>query len=154
TGIPAEELISYFRDVAVGLDYLHWQGVLHRDIKSDNILLKKGYAKVADFGLARAQSKSLVMMSVSFAGTPAFMAPEIYLGKGGKKSDQYSLAFTYAELRLGRRPLKGENFYEVMISTREKDPDLDGLPAAEQAALRKALAKKPEERFESCEDFV
>src|SRR5262249_32743231 len=85
TGIPAEELISYFRDVAVGLDYLHWQGVLHRDIKSDNILLKKGYAKVADFGLARAQSKSLVMMSVSFAGTPAFMAPEIYLGKGGKK---------------------------------------------------------------------
>ncbi len=152
TGIPAEELLSYFRDAAVGLDYLHWQGVLHRDIKPDNILLKKGYAKVADFGLARAQNRS--MMSMSFAGTPAFMAPEIYAGKGGKASDLYSLAFTYAELRLGRRPLEGDDLYTVMKNTLEQEPNLGTLPVAEQAVLRKALAKKPEERFESCEDFV
>jgi hypothetical protein len=94
------------------------------------------------------------MMSLSFAGTPAFMAPEIYAGKGGKRSDQYSLAFTYAELRLGRRPLEGDDFYTVMKSTLEMEPNLGTLPPAEQAVVRKALAKKPEDRFETCEDFV
>ena len=75
--------------------------MLHRDIKPENILLKKGYAKVADFGLAKRHLGAIA--TGSFAGTPAFMAPEIWGGKVGKASDQYSLAFAYAELRLGRR---------------------------------------------------
>ena len=153
-GIPADELLSYFRDAAEGLDWLHWQGVLHRDIKPENILLKKGYAKVGDFGLARAQVRPNAMTSVSFAGTPAFMAPEMWAGKASKHSDQYSLAFTYAELRMGRRPLKGDDFLQVMNSALEDEPDLEGLPAAEQTVLRRALSKRPEERFDSCVDFV
>jgi serine/threonine protein kinase len=153
-GIPAEELLSYFRDVATGLDWLHWQGVLHRDIKPENILLMKGYAKVADFGLARANTGKAAMMSVSFAGTPAFMPPEMWSGKAGPRSDQYSLAFTYAELRMGRRPLEGDDFVQVMTSAIEGEPDLEGVPPAEQTVLRRALAKRPEERFETCEEFV
>lgn len=153
-GIPADELLSYFRDAAEGLDWLHWQGVLHRDIKPENILLKKGYAKVADFGLARAQTRAGAMTSVSFAGTPAFMPPEMWAGKASKHSDQYSLAFTYAQLRMGRRPLKGDDFVQVMNSALEDEPDLEGLPEAEQTVLRRALSKQPEERFDSCVDFV
>lgn len=151
-GIPADELLTYFRDAAVGLDYLHWQKVLHRDIKPENILLKKGYARVADFGLARAQKGAL--MSVSFAGTPAFMAPEVWGGKACEQSDQYSLAFAYAELRLGRRPLEGADFVSVMTSALEKEPDLGDLPEPEKVVLRRALSKKPEERFATCVDFV
>jgi len=82
-GIPVEELVGYFRDAAEGLDYLHWQGVLHRDIKPENILLQGGAAKVADFGLAKSHEQSM-MMSVSFAGTPAFMPPEVWGGKASK----------------------------------------------------------------------
>jgi len=152
-GIPSEELLSYFRDAAVGVDFLHWQGVLHRDIKPENILLKQGYAKVADFGLAREHIMG-ALASVSFAGTPAFMAPEMWAGKAANNSDQYSLAFTYAELRLGRRPLEGGDFVQVMTSALEGTPNLEGLSLAEQTVLRRALAKKPEDRYESCTDFV
>lgn len=152
-GIPPDELLPYFRDAAEALDWLHWQGVLHRDIKPENILLKHGYAKVGDFGLAKA-GQSDVMVSASLAGTPAFMAPEVWGQKAGKASDQYSLAFTYAELRLGRRPLGGNDFVSVMRNALEGTPDLRGLPDAEQNILRRALAKSPEERFGSCVEFV
>src|SRR5262245_24875333 len=151
-GIPAEELLTYFRDSAVGLDYLHSERVIHRDIKPENILLKKGYAKVADFGLAKAHLGTLA--TGSFAGTPAFMAPEIWGGKVSKASDQYSLAFTYAELRLGRRPLKGEGFAEVMEATLTGQPDLGDIPKQEADVLRRGLAKRPEERYPSCLEFV
>jgi serine/threonine protein kinase len=151
-GIPAEELLSYLRDAAEGLDWLHWQKVLHRDIKPENILLIHGYAKVADFGLAREHMGTL--MSVSFAGTPAFMAPEMWGGKANERSDQYSLAFMYAELRLGRRPLEGGDFLQVMNSAQNDTPDLTGLSEAEQTVVHRALAKRPEERFDSCVDFV
>lgn len=152
-GIPADELIPYFRDAAEGLDWLHWQGVLHRDIKPENILLKHGYAKVGDFGLAK-MGRMDVLVSASFAGTPAFMAPEVWGQKACPQSDQYSLAFTYAELRLGRRPLGGNDFLSVMKSALEGIPDLEGMPESEQAILRRALAKRPEERFATCVEFV
>jgi serine/threonine protein kinase len=153
-GIPAPELLSYFRDVAEGLDWLHWQGVLHRDIKPENILLMTGHAKLGDFGLARSGPGAAALISVSFAGTPAFMAPEVWRGKAGKHSDQYGLAFTYAELRMGRRALEGGDFVQAMTSAIEGTPNLEGLPEAEQTVLRRALAKEPEERFDSCQDFV
>ena len=92
----------YFTSAADGLDFLHSRRVFHRDVKPDNILLMNGHAKLADFGLARAQER--VDTSVSFAGTPVYMAPEVWRGKYRPESDQYSLAMTYAELRLGRRP--------------------------------------------------
>jgi serine/threonine protein kinase len=154
TGIPADELLTYFRDAAAGLDWLHWQGVLHRDIKPENILLKKGYAKVADFGLAKGGTQASALMSVSFAGTPAFMPPEVWGGKANERSDQYSLAFTYAELRMGRRPLGGSDFVQVMESALNGVPDLTGLTEAEQNVIRRGLAKRPEDRYESCQEFV
>ena len=76
-GIPEDELIGYIREAAEGLDYLHGKHVVHRDVKPDNILLLHGHAKVADFGLARQQDKTMGAMK-TFAGTPAYMAPEIW----------------------------------------------------------------------------
>ena len=151
-GIPRDELLMYFADAAEGLDFLHLRKVFHRDIKPDNIMLLHGHAKVADFGLARLQEQQ--MMSVSFAGTPVYMAPEAWGGKGGPNSDQYSLAFAYAELRQGKRPIEGNDFTEVMSKTLEGEPDLVGVPPEEAKILKRALSKKPEERYASCSEFV
>jgi len=151
TGVPAEEMVPYFQSAAEGLDFLHTKQVFHRDIKPDNILLVNGHAKVADFGLARAQDRP--NMSVSFAGTPIYMAPEVWGGKFHPQSDQYSLAVTYAELRLGRRPFDGSDFVELMTRHQEGRPDLQGMPEAEAAVVARALAKQPEKRFASCKEF-
>jgi serine/threonine protein kinase len=151
-GVPAEELVGYFASAADGLDFLHTKQVFHRDIKPDNILIINGHAKVADFGLARAQDRP--DMSVSFAGTPVYMAPEVWGGKFRRESDLYSLALTYAELRLGRRPLDGKDFVELMSQQLDKLPDLKGLPPAENAVVARALAKQPEKRFPTCKVFV
>jgi serine/threonine protein kinase len=152
-GIPAKELMTYFRDAAEGLDYLHERHVLHRDIKPENILLIQGHAKVADFGLARLHG-SQRMSTATGAGTPLYMAPEVFRGKISRHSDQYSLAMAYAELRLGRRLLTGDNLVDLMMQHLQELPNLDPLAAAEQTVLLKALAKDPEQRYATCSDWA
>ena len=101
-GIPVQELLGYFRDAAEGLDFLHSQRVQHRDVKPDNILLLQGHAKVADFGLARLLEEHKGSIQATRAvGTPTNMAPEVWQGTISVQSDQYSLAATYVQLRLG-----------------------------------------------------
>ena len=152
-GIPADELLRYFRDAAEGLDYLHSQHVQHRDIKPENILLLQGHAKLADFGLAREQGSRLLATATG-AGTPLYMAPEVFRGKLSPHSDQYSLAMTYAELRLGRRLRAGASIVEIMFEQLERPPDLSPLPEAEQRVIIKALSKDPEQRYPSCAALV
>ncbi len=153
-GIPEPELFRFFSEAAEGLDYLHDQKITHRDVKPDNILILRGHAKVADFGLARMQDQIMSQMSV-FAGTPAYMAPEVWGGEGGPASDQYSLAATYVELRQGKSALKLGPLPEMMIA------HLDGvfhfadlIPDAEQDVLRRAMAKNPEDRYANCNFFM
>ncbi|MCI0455999.1 MAG: bifunctional serine/threonine-protein kinase/formylglycine-generating enzyme family protein, partial [Gemmataceae bacterium] len=153
SGIPVDELVTYFGQAAEALDYLHSQHVSHRDIKPHNLLMLHGYAKVADFGLARGQDKALDDASV-ICGTPHFMAPEAWRQKVSLHSDQYSLAATYVEMRLGHHLFPGEALYEVAHHHFTSEPDLDPLPAAEQAVLKRALAKEPDQRFPTCVAFA
>ncbi len=153
-GIPEGELIGYVREAAEGLDFLHEKHVVHRDVKPDNILLLHGHSKVADFGLAWEQDKAMASMK-TFAGTPAYMAPEIWGKEGGPASDQYALAVTYAELRQGRPPLKSLPIHEMMFAHIDGVHDFEPFVRDEErAVLAKALARMPEERFGSCMEFV
>jgi serine/threonine protein kinase len=151
-GIPAPELLIYFREAAEALDYLHQQQVQHRDIKPDNILILKQHAKVADFGMARLVQN--FSADATMVGTPAYMPPESWQGLVSEHSDQYSLAASYAELRLDRRLFSGSGMLEIMRSAVEQDPKLDPLPEAEQRVLRQALAKDPKDRYPTCLEFA
>jgi serine/threonine protein kinase len=148
-GIPVNELVRYVREVAECLDALHGQGVVYRDVKPDNIVVVKGHAKLTDAGMLQPPLGAL-----GGAGTPAYMAPEVWRGRSGAPSDQYSLALSYAEMRLGRRAVSGRDLVEVMCQHLEGTPDLAALPKAEQQVLLRALAKEPGQRYPSCVRFA
>ncbi len=150
-GIPRDELLRYFREAASAIDHLNGQGIQHRDLKPPNLLLVGGGVKVADFGLAKVIEGHLASNTGHL--TPAYAAPEFFRGQTSDRSDQYSLAVSYCQLRGGRLPFHG-GMAQLMIGHVMHPPDLTMLPDAERPVVGRALAKKPEERWPSCLEFV
>jgi serine/threonine protein kinase len=154
-GIPVPELLTYFRETAEALDYLHCKKVLHRNVKPENILLVGQHAKLGDFSLARIHEHTQRSMSgTSASGTPMYMAPEVWRGKVSTHSDQYALAISYAELRLGRRLFQVPDMASVMFAHLEGKPGLAGMEPPEEAVVQKALAKDSHQRYPTCMAFV
>lgn len=160
-GINAGELRGYMSEAALAIDYLNSPklnsgnrthlGIQHRDIKPHNLLLVDGHIKIADFGIARALEHERT--GHTGALTPAFAAPEFFKGETSRYSDQYSLAVTYCYLRGGRFPFAGSP-ERVMYGHLNENPDLTMLPREERSVLARALAKEPEARWPSCQEFI
>ena len=154
---PPEETGRILRDVADALAYAHAHGVVHRDIKPDNILIDRasGRPMVTDFGIARAMAVDarLTMTGVAM-GTPTYMSPEQAMGERevDGRSDQYSLAVVGYEMLAGAPPFRASNSPALLMKHVGETPVAiwmlrDGIPATLGGALMRALAKKPEDRW-------
>jgi serine/threonine protein kinase len=152
-GITRDRLLAYLRDAADGLDFLCQQHDLqHLDVKPANLLLVADRVKVADFGLIKdIQSNSLSMMG---GLTPTYAAPEMFDGRPGRFSDQYSLAIVYQEMLTGTLPFRGRTTAQLANEHLNKAPNLEAIPLLERPVMSKALAKKPQLRFSDCREFI
>jgi serine/threonine-protein kinase len=153
--LSLERAASIIADVANALHYAHEQGVIHRDVKPGNIiLLSNNTVKLADFGIARLQSSNATQTGQMF-GTPKYMAPEQIMGKpADARADIFSLGVVLYQLVTGVAPFDGETFSAIMFSVIQEPAmspsDIVGkVPAGVEYILSKALAKKPENRYQS-----
>lgn len=162
--MPMSEALEIFRQALAGLGFAHSQGVIHRDIKPSNIMLtREGTAKLTDFGIARVVGAAQFTRSGYVLGTPAYMAPEQIQGKKvDHHADIYSMGITLYETLAGRvpfeRPDDSDSDFNVLAAHINQPPEPPSrydltIPAFVEAAILKALSKRPEERFASCEEF-
>lgn len=154
--VPVEEARRFLREVADALDYAHQRGVIHRDIKPDNILLDQaGRAVVTDFGIAWAmESASRLTATGAAVGTPAYMSPEQAVGDRvlDGRCDIYSLGVVGYQMVTGRVPFTAANAMALLLKhvTEAPRPVLDlrpDTPPALAAAIERALLKSPEDRW-------
>jgi serine/threonine protein kinase len=152
-GIPRDELLRYMEETAEALDLMNCQfNLQHLDIKPQNLFLVFNHIKVGDFGLVKDLEGRRTR--VSSGVTPVYAAPETFEGIVSRFCDQYNLAIAYQELLTGELPYDGTTGRQLMMQHLMGTPNLRPLPADDQLAVSRALAKKPEERFPSCMDFV
>jgi predicted Ser/Thr protein kinase len=140
------------------LEYSHKHGVVHRDIKPSNIiLLADGTVKVADFGIARIESSTLTQVG-TVMGSPSYMSPEQFLAQTvDGRSDLYSAGVVFYELLTGEVPFTG-SFSNIMHRVLNEEPSPPSvlnvhLPKSIDAVLRRAMAKRPAERYQSAAEF-
>ncbi len=176
--LPVPELLKTAMQIADGLDRAHKSGIVHRDLKPGNIVLTKGGAKLLDFGLAKPQvsvmgvsaatlSAAATMTSPStpitqegtIVGTYQYMSPEQLEGKeADPRSDIFAFGSVMYEMATGKRAFDGRSSISVMSAILEKDPEPVSsvhplAPPAFDRIVQRALAKDPEERWQSAGDI-
>ena len=163
TQLSVDEALKIAREVADALGYAHGHGVVHRDVKPENILLAHGHARVADFGVARALESAggekLTGTGIA-VGTPVYMSPE--QAGGGQvegRSDIYSLGCVLYEMLAGEPPFTGATPQVVIARRFTETPRPLGtirerLPAGLEPAVARALARAPADRFETATEFA
>ena len=156
--IPLSDVLELARDLCSALDYAHKAGVIHRDVRPENIVWvqegKVRRARLTEFGVARQLSDAMTSLTgVAEPSSLLFVAPEHLRGKETDgRTDQYSLAVILYEL-LSVPPLFEDEDIEERILNEEPKP-IDGLTDELNGALRKALNKDPADRYERCADFL
>jgi serine/threonine protein kinase len=160
-GLPDQETTRLFDLITEGLDYAHSKEIVHRDLKSNNILMdENNHPYIADFGLAKLTEGKIELTNTMMTGTAAYMAPEIaQSGKSTKRADIYALGIILFEMLTGRLPFQGETPYKMLAAhihqpvpdIREIRPD---LPEGVQAVIDQALAKNPVNRFASAAEMA
>jgi tetratricopeptide (TPR) repeat protein/predicted Ser/Thr protein kinase len=159
--LPPEKAIDICIAIAEALAAAHKAGVVHRDIKSENIILTpSGGVKVMDFGLAKLQNASLLTQEGVILGTVAYMSPQQAAGESvDHRSDIFSLGVVFYELLTGKLPFGAEYEMAILYSILNEDPisvtDLNPqLPEALDRVVAKALRKELNSRYQSADEFV
>lgn len=158
--IPAVEAVPLFRQALAGIGHAHRVGIVHRDIKPSNIMLnREGVVKVMDFGLAKVTGDHGVTRTGVRLGTALYMSPEQILVKPvDVRSDIYSLGATLYEILTGQAPFHADSEFQVLsdhVNTPPPPPTRlhPHIPSGIENAVLKALAKNPDLRFQTAEQF-
>ena len=158
--LPVSKALGFVATVAEALEYAHTHGVVHRDIKPDNIILVNGnQVKVADFGIARVVSASQTQTGI-ILGTPNYMSPEQVEGLHvDGRSDLFSLGVVLYELLTGERPFKGDNVAHLMYNIAHTtyspvNKILPDVPMCCNQIVKKLLVKDPQKRLKSAGKLV
>lgn len=156
---PLPEVIRIMSLLLEAIGHAHSKGIVHRDIKPANVfLLKDGRIKVGDFGIARMESSNLTQAG-SVLGTPAYMSPEQFMGQTvDGRSDLFSAGVILYQFLTGEKPFTGQ-LTTIMHKVLKEDPIAPSelnvqVPAAFDGMVRKALAKRPDERFQDAQAFI
>jgi serine/threonine protein kinase len=157
-----ERVVSLSREVAEALDYAHSHNVLHRDVKPANLLQMGSHVLLSDFSIASLIDAASSHLSVGWAGSPGYMAPEVWGLRPGRYSDQYALAVTCFYLLTGNYPLRknGEGnarswqHLHCFVAPTPLSEFRTDLPLAVDFVLQRALAKNPHERYPTVQAFA
>lgn len=150
--MPVADAVGVIRQVAEGLAYAHEHGIVHRDIKPDNILIERnGRAVITDFGIARVSTSDLTRTG-EILGTPHYMSPEQVLGRPlDGRSDLFSLGVVFYQLLAGQLPFAGETVtsvcYQIVHESPRPLPNVADIPAPVLQILARMLAKAADDRF-------
>lgn len=157
TNLTPIKVLPHIKQIATALQYAHQEHTIHRDIKPENILLgPNGEALLSDFGMALGTQSSRTQDMQEIAGTVAYMAPELLQGRLVPASDQYALGIVLYEWLSGNTPFHG-SFTEIASQHLLAQPPTIQAPSVSpevEAVIMRALAKKPEERFENILAFA
>ena len=153
------EIVRIMEALMAGLQFSHERGVVHRDIKPANVMLTKaGEVKIADFGIARIESSSMTQAG-TMLGTPSYMSPEQFMGQTvDSRTDIYSSGVMLYQLLTGEKPFEGglTAIMHKVLNTEPPPPSALSVtvPQAFDAVVKKAMAKRPEDRFATANDFA
>jgi hypothetical protein len=159
--LGVDRAVRMLGEIAEALDYAHRQGVVHRDVKPENVMLEEGSGRalLSDFGLAKAMGVDSTMSSGHVLGTPHYMSPEQASGApADERSDVYSLGVMAYRVLSGRLPFQSTDLRELLMKhVREAPPPLEdqapGLPGPLVAAVHRCLAKNPVQRWPHARAF-
>ena len=159
--LPLAQVIEIALQICSGLAAAHVKGIVHRDIKPQNILMdKNGMVKILDFGLAKLKGISSLTKESSTLGTIHYMSPEQTMGKDvDQRSDIWSLGVVLYEMLTGRFPFKGDYEQAVIYSILNEEPEKTteirkDIPPEFDRILEKALVKEPEDRYQHVDDLL
>lgn len=155
-----QEIIELMTPLCDCLDYAHASGIVHRDIKPGNILIdKSGKPYLADFGVARIETSTLTQSGTT-VGTLSYMSPEQIKGQTvDSRSDIFALGVILYELLAGKKPFAGDNLSTIVYKIVHEEPERitavnKNLPPGYEMVIHKALAKNPEDRYQSCRQII
>jgi len=155
--LSIKDAVSYAIQLCSALGYAHEHGVIHRDVKPENIqILPGGHVKLTDFGIARLMGEAPITQDGQVFGTPSYMSPEQVAGKSlDARSDIFSLGVVLYEMVAGTKPFSGDSIVTITYNIMNLEPPPPpGAPQWIAGIVLKAMAKDPNSRYSSAEDMA